>query len=241
MYMPQIPELIEMLKSGVHFGHQVSKRHPKMIPFIFRARNQISIIDLEKTALEFKKALDFVTKVVATNGVVLFVSSKDQAKDIIKEQAIACQMPFISSRWLGGTFTNFDNIIKLTKKLKELEQKKVSGELSKYTKKEQLDFEREIEKLTDLVGGIKELTTLPDAIFLVDIRKEKTAVAEAKKRGIPVIAMVDSNNNPENVNFPIPANNDAIKSIQMIVKTVSDTINEARVNRKVEELPVTKK
>jgi len=239
--MPQIPELIEMLKSGVHFGHQVSKRHPKMIPFIFRARNQISIIDLEKTALEFKKALDFVTKVVATNGVVLFVSSKDQAKDIIKEQAIACQMPFISSRWLGGTFTNFDNIIKLTKKLKELEQKKVSGELSKYTKKEQLDFEREIEKLTDLVGGIKELTTLPDAIFLVDIRKEKTAVAEAKKRGIPVIAMVDSNNNPENVNFPIPANNDAIKSIQMIVKTVSDTINEARVNRKVEELPVTKK
>ena len=112
--MPQIPELIEMLKSGVHFGHQVSKRHPKMIPFIFRARNQISIIDLEKTALEFKKALDFVTKVVATNGVVLFVSSKDQAKDIIKEQAIACQMPFISSRWLGGTFTNFDNIIKLT-------------------------------------------------------------------------------------------------------------------------------
>ncbi|MBT4122107.1 30S ribosomal protein S2 [bacterium] len=238
--MPQIPELIEMLKNGVHFGHQVSKRHPKMMPFIFGARNQISIIDLEKTAEELKKALDFVTKIVATDGVVLFVSSKDQAKDIVKKEATNCQMPFISSRWLGGTFTNFDNIIRLTNKLKELEQQRESGELSKYTKKEQLDFEREITRLTDLVGGIKEMTTLPDAIFLVDIKKEKTALAEAKKVGVPTVAMVDANDNPEKVNFPIPANNDAIKSIQMITELVSKAVIEGRGSKKVEELPVKK-
>ena len=226
--MTNIPELVDMLKCGVHFGHQSSKRHPKMTPYIFTIRNQIHIIDLEKTAKKLKEAMDFVSKTVATGGTVLFISSKRQAKSLIDQYAKDCGMPYINSRWLGGTFTNFGNIIKLTKKLKELEQKQLSGELEKYTKKEQLDFTREITRLSDLVGGIKEMTKAPEAVFVVDIKKDKTAVREANKKNIPVIAMVDTNTNPSVIDYPIPANDDAVKSIEIIINSIAEAVKEGK-------------
>lgn len=226
--MPKIPELLEMLKSGVHFGHQKSKKYPKMDEFIHSTRNSISIIDLEKTAEKLKQALDFINKTVSEGGTVLFVSSKKQAKELVKRYAEQYGIPYIISRWLGGTFTNFNNIIKLTRKLKSLEEKEKSGELEKYTKKEQLDFNKEITRLNDLVGGIKELTKLPGAVFIIDCKKDRTAVAEANKKNIPIVAFVDTNDNPEKVQYPIPANNDAIKSIEMITKLVAETVNDAK-------------
>ena len=226
--MLNIPELVDMLKSGVHFGHQSSKRHPKMSPFIFTVRNQINIIDLEQTAQKLKEAMEFVSKTVATGGTVLFISSKRQAKTLIEQYAKECGMPYINSRWLGGTFTNFGNIIKLTRKLKELEQKQSSGDLDKYTKKEQLDFTREITRLSDLVGGIKDMSKAPEAVFVVDIKKDKTAVREANKKNIPVIAMVDTNTNPTNISYPIPANDDAAKSIEIITSSIATAVNDGK-------------
>jgi len=226
--MLNTPELSDMLKCGVHFGHQSSKRHPKMTPFIFTVRNQIHIIDLEQTAKKLKEAMDFVSKTVATGGTVLFISSKRQAKALIEKYAKECGMPYINSRWLGGTFTNFSNIIKLTKKLKELEQKQASGELEKYTKKEQLEFQREITRLAELVGGIKEMNKAPEAVFVVDIKKDKTAVKEAIKKKIPIVAMVDTNTNPSAINYPIPANDDASKSIEIITKAIADAVKEGK-------------
>lgn len=226
--MPQIPELIEMLKSGVHFGHQSSRRYPKMKPFIHTTRHQIDVIDLEQTAQKLKEALYFIKETASNGGVVLFISSKNQAKLIIEKYALDCGMPYIISRWLGGTFTNFGSINKLTRKLKELEAKEKSGELEKYTKKEQLEFSREIARLTELVGGIKEITKLPEAVFVVDIKKEKTAVNEANKKKIAIVALVDTNVNPEKIQYPIPGNDDAIKSIEMITKLVAEAVNEGK-------------
>jgi len=227
--MSKIPELVELLKAGVHFGHQSSKRYPKMGQYIHTTRNRISIIDLEQTGKKLQAALDFVSKIASHGGTILFISSKKQAKEIIKNAAINCGMPYVNSRWLGGTFTNFGNVIKLTKKLKSLEEKERSGELEKYTKKEQLDFQKDITRLNDLVGGIKDLTKLPEAVFVVDIKKEKSAVAEANKKNVPIVAMVDTNVNPEKVQYPIPANDDAVKSIEIICQTMSEAIVEGRV------------
>lgn len=228
--MYKIPELAEMLENGVHFGHQISKRHPKMQGYIHTSRNRVAVINLEQTALKLKEALSFAEKIASTGGYVLFVSSKRQAKEIISRTAKSCNMPYINSRWLGGTFTNFANIAKLAKKLKELEQKQVSGELEKYTKKEQLDFQREIIRLDELVGGIKEMLKLPEAIFVVDIKKDETAVSEASKKKIPVIALCDTNVNPTAIDYPIPANDDAVKSIEMFCSLLAEAINEGRNN-----------
>lgn len=226
--MPKIPELIEMLKSGVHFGHQTSKKHPKMDPYIYTQRSQISIIDLEQTAAKLKEALDFAKKVASEDGVILFISSKKQAKKVIEEAAKKCGMPYIISRWLGGTFTNFSNIVKLPKKLKDLEEKQSSGELKKYTKKEQLNFQREIERLKEMVEGIKEMQKLPEAVFIIDVKKEKTAVSEANKKKIPIMAMTDTNVDPSKIQYPIPSNDDAIKSIELITNLVADAIIEGK-------------
>jgi len=230
--MSKLPELLEMLKSGVHFGHQSSKRYPKMKPFVHTTRNKIDIINLEETAQKLAEALEFVTKIVSQGGTVLFISSKRQAKKIIKEQAEACGMPYINSRWLGGTFTNFASVKGLTKRLKDLEAKEQSGELEKYTKKEHLDFLKEIEKLNELVGGIKEMNRLPEAVFMIDIKKERTALAEALKREVPVIALVDTNVNPEKIKYPIPGNDDAVKSIELITQTISQAISEVKAQVK---------
>ncbi|MBU1202951.1 30S ribosomal protein S2 [Patescibacteria group bacterium] len=224
-----LPTLEELLKSGVHFGHQTSKRYPKAASYIHSQRGGVHIIDLQKTVEGLQKAIDFVTKLTKGGGLILFVGSKKQAKAIVKEQAIGCGMPYIIGRWLGGTFTNFENIVKLTKKLEKMEREEEDGTWDLYTKKEQVVFKKEMEKLQENVGGIKQMKNLPKAIFVVDIKKEKTAIAEANKMKIPVIAMVDTNVNPELVDYPIPANDDALKSIEIITSLLADAVKKARV------------
>lgn len=226
--MSKIPELVEMLKAGVHFGHQGSKKHPKMDPYIYTERSQINIIDLEQTALKLKEAMDYVKKIASQGGVILFIASKKQAKKIVEEAAKRCGMPYITSRWLGGTFTNFGNIVRLPKKLKDLEKKQESGEFVRYTKKEQLMFQREIIRLKEMVEGIKEMQKLPEAVYVVDIKKEKTAVAEASAKKVNIVAMTDTNTNPSKVQYPIPANDDAVKSIEIITNAVAEAIIEGK-------------
>lgn len=229
----QAPKLIEMLKNGVHFGHQTSKWHPKMIPYIFGIRNGIHIIDLEKTSKCLEEAVVFISKVLENNGRILFVGTKRQASEIIEKNAQLCRMPYVNKRWLGGTVTNFSIIYKLIKKYKDLKHKRDNKKLLKYTKKERLNFDREIERLDGLVGGIETLDKLPDAIFILDIKKEKNALKEAKTKGIPVIAICDTNVDPTNVAYPIPANDDATRSIACITEYISRVIVEKTKNNNV--------
>ena len=223
-----LPTLEELLKKGVHFGHKTSKRYPKASSYIHSERNGIHIIDLQKTSDALKEALAFVEKITKAGGVILFIGSKKQAKQIVKEAADNCGMPYIVGRWLGGTFTNFANIVKLTKKLERLEKEEQDGTWDMYIKKEQVTFKKEMNKLLDTVGGIKSMKKLPQAVFVVDIKKESTAVSEAIKMGISVIAMTDTNVNPEKTTYPIPANDDAIKSITMISNIMAEAINQAK-------------
>ncbi len=222
--MSNLPSLEELLKKGVHFGHKTSKRHPKMIPFIFSKRNGVHVIDLEKTVEKLDEALNFVTKTVEKGGMILFIGSKKQAKEVVKAAADSCQMPYIIGRWLGGTFTNFDNIVSLTRKLESLEKGREDGTWDRYIKKEQVTMSKQLDKLQDTVGGIKMMKRLPQAIFVVDIKKEKTAVAEANKMHIPIIALTDTNVNPELVQYAIPANDDAVKSIEVISNLVAEAV-----------------
>ncbi len=241
--MSKIPDLLTMLKSGVHFGHQLGKRHPKMEPYIFTAKNGVHIINLEKTQEKLAEALAFVQKIVANGGTILFLGTKKQAQPIIAKYAKECGMPYITERWLGGTMTNFPEISRVVRKLTDLKKKKVTGQLEKYTKKEQLDFDKEIEKLDKMVGGIEGMNKAPDAIFICDVRKEKTAVEEAVKKNIPIVAMCDTNVNPEKINYPIPANDDAIKSIELITNLVCEAIKEGikgREDKKEDSKTITK-
>lgn len=229
----KIPSLLEMIKAGVHFGHRVSKWHPKMKPYIFTARNTVHIIDLEKTVEKLKEALEFVKKIAEEGGTILIVGTKKSIREIVKKWAIECKMPYVTESWIGGTLTNFFTIYKLVEKLKHLEAEKEKGELEKYTKKEQLEFDREIKRLDEMVGGIRDLEGLPQALYIVDLKEEKTALREAQRKGIPVVAMVDTNVNPENVDFPIPANDDAIKSVEMMTRLVKEAVEEGQASGKV--------
>lgn len=225
--MPELPTLLDMLKAGVHFGHQKSKWHPKMRPFIYTVRHGIHILDLEKTTHELDRALNFLREVAASGGTVLFVSLKEQAHGAIKLAAESTGMPYIVGRWLGGVFTNFTVIGKLLRRLDALENDKKSGVWDeKYSKKEQLELDRDFERLNEAVGGIRTLAKLPQAIFLVGTREGKNALHEAHKVGVPIVAMVDTNTNPSTVNFPIPANDDALRSIEMIVGLAADAVRE---------------
>ena len=228
--MVTIPTALEMLKSGVHFGHQTQKRHPKMKPYIFSQRNHVSIIDLESTRAKLQEALDFARQISSNGGVILFVGTKKQARTAVKKAAESCNSPYINVRWIGGMFTNYDNISRMFTKLKSLESGQTSGEWKKYTKKEQVSLSKEMKKLDEFVGGVKDMNKLPKAIFVVDIKKEETAVAEANKRGIPIIAMTDTNVNPETVQYPVPANDDAIKSIEMISSLMAEAIKEGQAH-----------
>lgn len=223
-------ELIELLKAGVHFGHTKSKRHPSMEPYIFGVKQGVHIIDLEKTQVMLAIAVKFVQEITSKGGVILFVSSKKQAKSIVKDAAEKANMPYINTRWLGGTLTNFSNIIALTKKLKKLEEEKEKGVWDRYTKKEALEKDREIIRLKEMVEGIKNMTKLPDIVFIVDIKKDKTALAEAVKKNIPVVAIVDSNCNNKNVKHIIPGNDDAVKSITLITHAIADACVSAKIN-----------
>ncbi|MCR4312317.1 MAG: 30S ribosomal protein S2, partial [Candidatus Uhrbacteria bacterium] len=192
----QIPSVLEMLKAGVHFGHQSSRWHPKMKPFIFGSRGGVHIIDVEKTQTQLENTLNFVSETAARGGSIVFVGTKRQAQTIVEKYAKEAGMPYITTRWLGGTLTNFAQLQRLIRHYLDLKDKTEKGELKKYTKLEQLQFSREIEELDGKIGGLSTLTRLPDALFIVDARTEKTAVREATTMGVPMIALVDSNVNP---------------------------------------------
>ncbi|MDP2684369.1 MAG: 30S ribosomal protein S2 [bacterium] len=220
--------LLEMLKSGVHFGHQKKYWHPKMKPYIHTNRAGLYIIDLEKTEVKLKEALEYIKKVVSQNSKILFVSTKRQAHDIVKKTALEVGMPYATDKWIGGTLTNFDNIKKLVNRLKDLRKKKEKGELEKYTKREQLKMDEEMEYLELSVGGIQDMEKMPAALFIIDMKKEKTAVREATKMNIPIIAMCDTNVNPELADYPIPSNDDATKSIKLIVGAIQSAIKDGQ-------------
>lgn len=229
--MGQIPDLMTLLKSGSHFGHQVSRRHPKMKPYIFTAKSGFHIINLEMTQEKLAEALEYVRKLVANGGTILFLGTKRQAQPIIKKYAVECSMPYITQRWLGGTLTNFNEILRVIRRYSDLKKQRTTGQLEKYTKKEQLEFTKEIEKLDGVIGGIETLTRIPDAIFVCDVKREKTAVAEAVKRNVPIVALCDTNVNPENVNYVIPANDDAVKSLDLIIGLVSKAVQDGLLDR----------
>lgn len=223
--MPQI-SLLDLFKAGVHFGHRVSRWHPKMKPFIFTQKNNVHIINLELTLEKLLQACDFAKKIISNGGTILFVSTKKQAKEIVEKYAKETGMPYVTLRWIGGTFTNFSEVRRLIQHYITLKQRKESGDLEKYTKKEQLKFTKETEKLENLVKGMVTLKKLPEAIFIVDIRTDKTALNEAHKKEIPIIAMCDTNVNPEKVKYLIPANDDGIKSIELITSAIAQSIKE---------------
>ncbi len=236
--MSKIPSVEELFKAGVHFGHKSAKWHPKMKPFIFTAKNKLHIINLEETYKSLEQAYNFVKDTVARGGVVLFVGTKKQAQAIIKESAASCKMPYITERWLGGTLTNSRSIFGLVKSFKRMKTERDLGKLDRYTKKERLMIERKIAKLDPVVGGIEALNKMPEAIFIVDMKKEKTALTEANKMKIPVVAICDTNVNPEKSNFPIPGNDDAVKSIRLIVETIVAAVKDGQSNPTVTEKKV---
>jgi len=217
-------DLEEMAEAGLHFGHRSSRINPKMKEYIFGTRNNVNIIDIEKSAIKFKEALSFIKKTVSEGKVLLLVGTKVQFKDLVKKTAEECNLPYINERWLGGTFTNFDTIKNRIKYFKELEEKREKGELEKYTKKERAKIDKELKDLQIRFGGIKNLKSLPDAIFVVDMKKDEIAITEAKKRNIKVIAIADTNVDPTEVDFPIPANDDALSSVKYILEKVKEVV-----------------
>ncbi len=218
----------QMLEAGVHFGHQTRYWHPKMAPYIFGERNKIHIINLEKSLPMFNDSLNFLGKVAADGGKVLFVGTKRSARDVVGEEARRCNMPFVNHRWLGGMLTNFNTVKQSIKRLKDIEAMRADGSIDRLNKKEGLMLMREQEKLERSLGGIKDMNRMPDAMFVIDVGYEKIAVAEAKKRGIPVVAIVDSNASPEGIDYVIPGNDDAMRAIQLYVAAIADTIMEAK-------------
>ena len=223
-----MPTLVEMLQSGMHFGHGASHWHPKMKPYIFGERNGIHIIDLEKTQVQLDAALNTLKEIASRGGIILFVGTKIQAKSIVEKYAEACGMPYVTQRWLGGTLTNFQQLKETLKRLKMLKDQREKGELKKYTKKEQLLLSREIEEMEVKIGGIQHLTKIPDAIFVIDVRTEKTAVKEAQVTKTKVVAVCDTNVNPTGVDAVIPANDDAVKSIELVCKLACEAIKEGK-------------
>lgn len=221
-------DIEEMTKAGLHFGHRTSRVHPKMMPYIAGVRNTIHIIDLEKTKEKLKEALEFIQQLISENKILLIIGTKIQIKDLVKDFAIEFGLPYVNERWLGGTFTNFGEIKKRVEYFKDLERKKTEGELEKYTKKERAKIEREIRDLEIKFGGIKNLERLPDAVFVLDMKKENLAVKEAKMKGIKVIAISHTNTDPTLADYPIPANDDAISSILYILEKVKDAIKKAK-------------
>lgn len=231
----KVPDIVQMLENGVHFGHKKSRRHPKMNEFIFTTRGEICVIDVRQTAVYLQKALDYIEQAASKGENILFVSTKRQAKALVKKYAENCGMPYVTERWIGGTLTNFSVISQLIKKLKKYKDQQASGELAKYTKKEQLDIAREVEELENEIGGIQTLTRTPDVVFILDLKKDSTACQEALRKNIPVVAVCDTNVNPENVTYPIPGNDDAIRSIDMMMSLLAKAVNEGK-SRKAPEV-----
>ena len=229
--------LEELLKAGVHFGHLTRRWNPKMKPYILMERNGIHIIDLQKTIKSLQRVFDVVKKIAATGDPILFVGTKNQAKEILKAEALRCEMPFMVERWLGGTMTNFSTIKKSIRHLENLEKMKLDGTIEKLTKKERLHLEREIEKMKKVFEGIEEMKKMPAAVFIVDIKKEEIAVKEARKLNVPIIAVVDTNCDPDLIDYQIPGNDDSTKSITIISRVIADAVLEGReaIQAKAEE------
>lgn len=218
----------QMLEAGVHFGHQTRYWHPKMASFIFGDRNKIHIINLEKTLPLFNDAVNFMSSLAARKGTILFVGTKRAAQDVVKEEAARCGMPYVDKRWLGGMLTNFKTIKQSVKRLKELEAMVQDGSITRFNKKEALGLTRELGKLQGSLGGIKDMRGIPDALFVIDTGYEKNAISEAGRLGIPVVGIVDTNNDPSGIDYPVPGNDDSIRAIQLYARAAADAVIEAR-------------
>lgn len=225
----------QMLEAGVHFGHQTRFWNPKMAPFIFGHRNKIHIINLESTVVMYQEAAKFVRQLAANKGTILFVGTKRSAREIVREEATRCSAPFVDYRWLGGMLTNFKTVKQSIKRLREMEHTVTEGGLEKLSKKEGLSFSRELEKLNRSLGGIKSLDNPPDALFVIDVGYQKGAVQEANKLGIPVVAVVDTNNSPDGIAHVIPGNDDSSRAIRLYARGMADAILEGR-NQSIQEI-----
>jgi len=225
----------QMLEAGVHFGHQTRYWNPKMAPYIFGHRNKIHIINLEKTLALYQDALKFVRQLAANKGNILFVGTKRQAREILHEEAVRCGMPYVDHRWLGGMLTNFKTVKQSIKRLKEMEGMVEDGSLERLSKKEALGIQRELAKLQRSLGGIKDLAGLPDALFIIDVGYHKGAVTEAVKLGIPVVAVIDTNHNPDKIAYVIPGNDDSSRAIRLYARGMADAVLEGR-SQAVEEV-----
>ena len=228
--MPATVTIKQLLEAGAHFGHQTSRWHPRMKSYIFTKRNGIHIIDLEQTIGLLDKACNFIQQLVAEGGKILFVGTKKQAQDIIEEEAKRCDMYYVNQRWIGGVLTNFATIQARIDHLVRLEDRQARGDFNRLPKKEALKLGEEILRLNRQVGGFKEMTSLPAGLFIIDTTKEKIALAEAKRAGIPIIAVADTNCNPDDIDYPIPANDDAIKAIRLVCSKIADAIIEAKAS-----------
>jgi len=226
--LPDVTTIKQLLEAGAHFGHQTSRWNPRMKRYIFTKRNGIHIIDLEQTSAMLVKACDFIQQVVSENGNILFVGTKRQAQETIEEEAERCGMYYVNQRWIGGVLTNFATIQARIDYLVRLEDQQSRGEFNRLPKKEVLKIEEKIARLNRQMGGFKEMTSLPDALFIVDPTKEYIALKEAKRMGIPVVAIVDTNCNPDDIDYSIPANDDAIKAIKLICRKIADVIIESK-------------
>ncbi len=225
----------QMLEAGVHFGHQTRFWNPKMAPYIYGHRNKIHIINLENTLILYEEAMKYVRQLSANKGTILFVGTKRQARDIVREEASRCGSPYVDQRWLGGMLTNFKTIKQSIKRLQDMEIMVQDGTLDKLVKKEALDLQRELDKLNSSLGGIKDMKGLPDALFVIDVGYQKGAITEARKLGIPVIGVVDTNHNPEGLQYIIPGNDDSSRAIRLYARGVADAILEGR-NQALQEV-----
>jgi len=226
--LPDTATIKQLLEAGAHFGHQTGRWHPRMKNYIFTKRNGIHIIDLEKTAVMLDKACAFIRDVVAQGGTILFVGTKKQAQESVEEEAKRCGMYFVNQRWLGGMLTNFATIQARVDQLVRLEDQQARGELGRVTKKEIMKVSEKIAHLNRQMGGFKEMTALPGALFIIDPTKERIALAEAKRMGIPVVGIVDTNCNPDEIDHPIPANDDAIRAVKLICTKIADAVLEGK-------------
>ncbi len=221
----------ELLEAGVHFGHQTRYWNPKMAPYIYGVRSGIHIINLERTLPLLREAMHFIEETAANKGVVLFVGTKKTARKSVQEEATRCGMPYVNYRWLGGTLTNFKTIRQSVKRLKELEAMRDDGTLNRFSKKEALTLMRELEKLERSLGGVKDMNALPDVMFILDVGQENIAVKEARKLGIPIVGVVDTNNNPDGIDYIIPGNDDSIRAIQLYCSTAATAILEGKASQ----------
>ena len=225
----------QMLEAGVHFGHQTRFWNPKMAPYIFGHRNKIHIINLEQTMAMYQEAMKYMRQLSANKGVVMFVGTKRQARDIVREEAMRCGSPYVDQRWLGGMLTNFKTIKQSIKRLHDMETMMQDGTVDKLVKKEALNMQRELEKLNSSLGGIKDMQGLPDALFIIDVGYQRGAITEAKKLGIPVVGVVDTNHNPEGLHYIIPGNDDSSRAIRLYARGAADAILEGR-NQSIQEI-----